>query len=89
VYERQKAKALGDCSLSHPRWSGGRSCPGKREVERCYSAVRYTMVNRSRRIRYMGENPMGEGSRTQVERGNGIPKERKVDKRRDVCEWEG
>ncbi len=53
-------------------------------MERCYSAVRYTMVNRSRRIRYMGE-----GSRTQVERGNGIPKERKVDKRRDVCELEG
>jgi hypothetical protein len=24
-----------------------------------------------------------------VERGKGIPKEREVDKRREVCEWEG
>jgi hypothetical protein len=26
---------------------------------------------------------------TKVERGNGMPKERQVDKRREVCEWEG
>ena len=30
----------------------------------------------------------GEASDT-VERGKGVPKEREVNRRREVCEWEG
>ncbi len=29
------------------------------------------------------------GTTLVTDRGNGIPKERNVDKRREVCEWEG
>ena len=29
------------------------------------------------------------GTTSVADRGNGIPKERNVDERREVCEWEG
>jgi hypothetical protein len=31
----------------------------------------------------------GESSHTQVDRGKGVSKEWEVNKRREVCEWEG
>jgi hypothetical protein len=36
------------------------------------------------------ELKLEDGPRThQVERGKGIPKEREVNRRREVCEWKG
>ena len=50
-YERQRAKAKGDGSLSHTRWIRGRSCPGEREGDKvqvvlCYEIHLDTSISR-------------------------------------------